>query len=323
MDITKSLNITKALADESRLMIIDSLREKPKYVEELSERLNLAISTVSFHLKKLESAGLVRSVKEQYYSVYHLNEGLLGFTLSELTSFSSNHRELQDERMLKYKNKVIRTFFRRGRLEKLPAQYKKRVIILTEIMKKFTDKTYTEKEVDNIISVIHDDYVTVRRLLIDEKLMSRKNGIYNINSDYAVTEGQTDIKNKINVKSKMNKSEIKKEYKLKGSPMGVYTIYNPVTGNLFIGSARNVNAIINRHKFELSTHTHKIKELQEAWDKNKDTGMVFEITDFLKPKDEPGWDYREDLSELENLWAEKLTTEKKMPVRLKATEVRR
>jgi DNA-binding HxlR family transcriptional regulator len=320
MELNKSLNIIKALGEESRLLIIDSLKESPKYVEELAERLKLAVSTVSFHLKKLESAGLVRSVKKQYYAVYYLNEDLLRLTLSEITTFSSTHRNLQDERMLKYKNKVIRTFFRRGRLEKLPSQYKKRIIVLEEIMKRFSDKTYSEKEVDNIISEVYDDYVTVRRLLIDERKMIRRKGIYNISPDNSVPAGQF-IKNTNIEKSKMNKSELKKEYKLKGSPMGVYTIFNPDTGSLFIGSARNVDAIINRHKFELSTHMHRIGELKVSWDRWKDARLEFQIIDHLKAKEEPGYDYREDLEELENLWYEKLKNEGKKVVRMKNTGI--
>lgn len=56
MEIAKSIEIMKALADSSRLQALNILMEKPQYVEELAHRLNLAVSTVSFHLKKLEAA---------------------------------------------------------------------------------------------------------------------------------------------------------------------------------------------------------------------------------------------------------------------------
>ena len=66
MDAEQSLAIIKALADASRLAIVGSLVERPQYVEEIAQRHALAPSTVSFHLKKLEKAGLVRSRQEQY-----------------------------------------------------------------------------------------------------------------------------------------------------------------------------------------------------------------------------------------------------------------
>jgi biotin operon repressor len=321
--MNKPLNIIKALGDESRLLILDALREKPKYVEELSERLKLAVSTVSFHLKKLEAAGLVSSAKEQYYTIYTLNDSLLKVTLKELISSGETDRTVQDSRMSAYRNKIIKTFFSRGKLQKLPAQYKKKLIILEEILRKFDkDKAYPEREVDEIISGVYDDYCTVRRYFIDEKMMSRKNGIYAISKTY-IPQFPAEAKRNIERKERkaMDKSAIKKEYKLKGPQMGVYTILNPDTGNLFIGSARNVDAIINRHKFELSTRTHSIPELQESWNKFGEKNLKFEITDILKPKEE-GYDYREDLKELENLWFEKMSNERDGVIRMKYTGIK-
>lgn len=59
----ENIKIFKALADKSRLMIINNLLEGPMYVELLAERLGISPSTVSFHLKKLEEVKLVRSKK--------------------------------------------------------------------------------------------------------------------------------------------------------------------------------------------------------------------------------------------------------------------
>ena len=39
-------------------------------------------------------------------------------------------------------------------------------------------KTYTEKEVNQILSKYHDDYATLRREFIGYQLMKRNNGIY-------------------------------------------------------------------------------------------------------------------------------------------------
>jgi len=63
MEVQQSISIMKALADSSRLMILNSLFEKPQYVEEIAERIDLAVSTVSFHLKKMEEA--VSNVKQR------------------------------------------------------------------------------------------------------------------------------------------------------------------------------------------------------------------------------------------------------------------
>ena len=58
MTTEQSIAILKALADQSRLAIVNSLLERSQYVEEIAKRHGLAASTVSFHLRKLEQAGL-------------------------------------------------------------------------------------------------------------------------------------------------------------------------------------------------------------------------------------------------------------------------
>ena len=112
MNVNESITILKALADRSRLMIINALMEKPQYVEELAERLSLAPSTVSFHLKKMESAKLVRKTRDQYYLIYELNPEVFDRTLKELTSFSDIQKFVQDERIARYRNKVLKAFFK-------------------------------------------------------------------------------------------------------------------------------------------------------------------------------------------------------------------
>lgn len=186
MEITKSIEIMKSLADSSRLRVLNSLMDQPQYVEELANRLNLAASTVSFHLKKLEKAGLINKSKEQYYIVYKINEDIFNKTLREFTSFNNIEKYVQEERLEKYRNKILNTFFKNKKLLKLPVQKKKKIIILEEFYKNFLpDKTYYENDVNEIIKETFDDYCTIRRLMIEEGMMTRKNQYYKLNKDYA------------------------------------------------------------------------------------------------------------------------------------------
>ncbi|NJD92074.1 MAG: metalloregulator ArsR/SmtB family transcription factor, partial [Geobacter sp.] len=174
MTATESLAIIKALADESRMAIVSSLLERPQYVEELAKRHALAPSTVSFHLKKLEQAGLITSRKEQYYVVVAANEPLLATTLRELIAVSTTGKAAQDERLEEYRRKVIDTFFPRGVLEKLPAQHKKRLIVLEQFAARFEPgRRYAETEVTGLLRPLFDAYCTVRRLLVVEGQVQR------------------------------------------------------------------------------------------------------------------------------------------------------
>lgn len=152
---------------------------EPMYVELLSERLDITPSTVSFHLKKLMDCGIVSSEKSQYYVVYSINADLFDSKLIDLIQTKSESEDLETERQENYRKKVIDTFFEYGKLKSIPVQQKKRRIILEEIVKCFEfGKEYTEREVNINIADFHDDFCTLRREMIAEKLMDRKNGLY-------------------------------------------------------------------------------------------------------------------------------------------------
>lgn len=326
METWKSLKIIKALADESRLTIINSLLQKPQYVEELAERLNLAQSTVSFHLKKLEDAELVYKEKEQYYVVFYINKEMLEQKLMDIISVEDVKTDEHEKRIMKYKEKVIKTYFKRGTLVKLPTQYKKRWIVLEEFIKLFEpEKKYHEKEVDSKVGDLYSDYCTIRRMLIDEGIMQRSNGIYSLipekeidkkkNMQNSYIEGLSKQKNNdttekevvIKGKVKMDRqTELKKAYKQTQTPMGVYQIKNTQNGKLFIGSSMNLPGKINGHKFSLKYGGHINKDMQNDYNKYGERSFTFEVLDYLEPKNDPAINYKEELNLLEEMWLQKL-----------------
>ena len=191
MKASETLRIMKALADSSRLSIMQSLIEKPQYVEELSKRFNLASSTVSFHLKKLEEARLIHKKKEQYYVVFHPNLNVFTKSLRDLISFENKEKQTQQERIFRYKSKVIGTYFINGRLHKIPSQHKKRWIILEKIASELEDsRIYGEKELNDKISVFFEDYCSIRRYLVDEGILKRSKGEYRKNPEMLNTSDE-------------------------------------------------------------------------------------------------------------------------------------
>jgi group I intron endonuclease len=104
----------------------------------------------------------------------------------------------------------------------------------------------------------------------------------------------------------INKSEIKKNYKQTLPPMGIYRVKNLVNNKILIGSSKNLPGRINRFKFGLKYGTESNKELVEDFKKYGEQNFSFEILDELKPKDDPDYDYSEDLEVLEEMWVEKL-----------------
>ncbi len=174
-----AMKLFKCLSDMSRLRIVQSLNQGEMYTELLAERLDLTPSTVSFHMKKLEDAGLVVSRKEQYYTVYSLNREVLQKTIYEAAVSESDQTGEQQKREEEYRRKVIRAFFEYGKLRSIPVQRKKKLICYEQIAAHFEiGKSYEEKEVNEIILPIHEDYCTIRRDMISEGIFRRDGSRY-------------------------------------------------------------------------------------------------------------------------------------------------
>jgi len=78
MNKTKQAELFKVLSVESRIRIIDLLKQKgPLGVNDLSEALGITPSAVSQHLKVLRYAGLVRSERKGYWLPYEIDADAL------------------------------------------------------------------------------------------------------------------------------------------------------------------------------------------------------------------------------------------------------
>lgn len=194
MSETEAIKLFKCLADKSRLQILKSLTIEDMDVERLAGRLGLTPATISFHLKKLSEAGAVRSYKRQYYTIYSLCRDVFMTRILDIISEQSDEAAIQDQRDADYRRRVIETFFEYGKLKAIPAQRKKERIILEEIARSFEPgRIYTEREVNIIIADFHDDFCTIRRDMIGEKIMARENGKYWLTQQLA--EEQLSVEN--------------------------------------------------------------------------------------------------------------------------------
>lgn len=313
MKIEQSIAIMKALADRSRLAIINSLLEQPQYAEEIAKRHALAPSTVSFHLRKLEQAGLVTSRKEQYYLVIQLNQGIFDTTLRQIVSAPPEGKELQGERMDLYRGKVLETFFRNGTLEKLPTQHKKRLIVLEQFAAGFQPgRRYSESEVTDLISPLFDDYCTVRRLLVDEGLINREGATYwREPKPGSQAEAQPQVLPKgakmIRKSGAADKrAEIKRSYKQNAPDMGVYQILNKANGRIYIGSSKNLDGTRNSRLFQLRMGKIVFSpQLQKDLNEFGAENFEFSVLAVLD-QPEPGASVDRLLAALELQWLEKV-----------------
>jgi len=171
------VQLFKALANEKRIQIIALIHDRGLSVEEIASAVELTPATVSHHLSLLKEAGLVQATSEQYYTIYRFTSQPLFDALAALST-APPAADLSVD-LAKYDRKVLGDFLVDGKLKAIPAQRKKRDVILRFLAEQFADdRTYTEREVNIIIADFHDDFATLRRELIMSRLMHRDQGIY-------------------------------------------------------------------------------------------------------------------------------------------------
>lgn len=77
VDTSRAASLFHALADEIRLNVIDLLVDGERCVCELMDELGLAQSRLSWHLKTLTDAGIIRGRREGRWNYYSLNPDVL------------------------------------------------------------------------------------------------------------------------------------------------------------------------------------------------------------------------------------------------------
>ena len=176
----------KALSDASRLRIVGLLAARPYAVEELAAAVELTPGTVVHHLKRLEAAGLVEGRASRPYVEYSLRVArlhALGRQLGELERRREDAATLpgpDGEPLPAFDAKVLRAFVVDGRLASIPAQAKKRQVVLGYLRERCfpDDRAYPEKEVNARLAAFHPDVASLRRYLVELGLMTRKAGVY-------------------------------------------------------------------------------------------------------------------------------------------------
>ena len=79
-----------------------------------------------------------------------------------------------------FEAKVLRSFFRDGRLVSIPAQDRKKRVVLRHLLDLCfpEDRAYPEKEVNQRLALLHPDVAALRRYLVDFRMMTRASGEY-------------------------------------------------------------------------------------------------------------------------------------------------
>ncbi len=181
------LYLLKALADKSRLRVLNQLANGEMTVGSLATNIGLSEPTISHHLARLREAGLVNLRMAGTQRFYIINadglekfkqlaaqiENVKLYTAVEEIKMSAINLSGWDER----EQQVLQKFLDNGKLTRLPAKRKKMAVILRWLASLFQPgKVYSESEVNDILKQVYEtDYVSLRRYLIDFGFMRREN----------------------------------------------------------------------------------------------------------------------------------------------------
>jgi hypothetical protein len=75
--------------------------------------------------------------------------------------------------------RILRRYFRGGRLTQIPAQRARKLVILDRLAQEFdVGSRYSERQVNAILRRFHEDVASLRRFLVDEGFLDRAAGEY-------------------------------------------------------------------------------------------------------------------------------------------------
>lgn len=167
----------RAVADRDRLRILGLLAGSNHSVRELAAETGLRPVSVSHHLAALAAVGLVNGPAADGYS---FSEGGLSEWAREVIPATRRSGVAEAMEGEEWERKVLQDYLDGDdRLKLIPAQHRKRMVILRWLADHFMPGVgYPEKQVNEILSRYHQDRASLRRSLVDEDLMQRDRGTY-------------------------------------------------------------------------------------------------------------------------------------------------
>lgn len=185
-----------------------------------------------------------------------------------------------------------------GPLTTFSVKEKYKLVVIQEISKRFAaNRIYSEKEVNQILKFVYQDFATLRRYLIEYGFLKRTpdGSRYWLNQD---SEERGDA-------AMDRKQELKRLYKETKTEAGVYQIRNLQNQKIYIESTLNLKTI-NGKRFRLDLGTYQNKELQKEWKEFGEKAFAFEVLEILETPEEGYFDVKDALKKLKETWLNKL-----------------
>lgn len=186
------LEFFKVFSNLERLQVAGLLASEKLTAGKTAEHLGWSLPNTLKHLDFLEHAGYLkteaadvqpvgaRSGKEASERVYRLDADALHQMSRRVLAGSRPRVSKEDFEGEDYDRKVLSDYIAPGgALRSIPMQRKKLLAILRHVVQVFeAGQKYPEKQVNEMLRRFHPDTAMLRRSLVDEHMLERKDGVY-------------------------------------------------------------------------------------------------------------------------------------------------
>lgn len=168
----------KALVDAERLKIVGSLAQEAQTIPELANTLGLDPNRVNRHVRLLRESDLVHAHPGANGEAFALNTRRLeSLARQHLAGLRPQH-PLSEGEFDESERQIIQNYTRPdGSLKALPSKNTALPIIIAilhYVASAFErEMEYTEQEVNDMLERFHPDTASLRRYLVDTKIMAR------------------------------------------------------------------------------------------------------------------------------------------------------
>ena len=182
----EALEFFKALSNVERLKVAGLLAVEPLNASQIASRLSCPLPMVIKQLEYLAHYGLVLADSaelppaQEINRVYRLNVDWLHQASRRVLAGSRPRVSKDDFEGEDFDRKVLSEWMSPdGTLKAIPQQHKKVLVILRHLIKVFEPgQRYSEKQVNELLKRFNPDCATLRRSMVDEGMLARKDGVY-------------------------------------------------------------------------------------------------------------------------------------------------
>lgn len=166
------LQFFKAVGQVERLKVLGLLANRPYNTPELAKTLGMKETAVMHHLRVLQESQLITQSVKDRVQVNALNQRQLIVLNRQMAGQVDRTTETIEMRVARH--------YRDGeQLKEIPVNLEERMVILRWVVGWFENgRFYPEAELNHVLQQHFADFATLRRYLIDYRLMQRANGQY-------------------------------------------------------------------------------------------------------------------------------------------------